>query len=132
LGLFLALVIFMCPNGSVAAGSDAQVETSLRAFAGQYMQSLRKENCRSPQKSRVESYEGGYCIRSVVYDGSWSVELKKTESKATPYIGVLTYQERHLVRYGPEEKDLANQPEVTVAQIPVTEIFRFSKGNWVY
>jgi hypothetical protein len=130
--LLLVLALLFSGFGTSAAASEQQIENSFRKFAQEYMTGLRRENCRSEAVSPVQSYENGYFIRSVDYNGQWAVYLKKTDSKATPYIGMLTYQEKHLVRYAAEAKDLGPQSESVVSEVPVTEIFRYSAGSWQY
>lgn len=130
--LFFAVFLVFFWSGLCTAETDRQIEESLRTFAAEYMDHLRQENCHSEKESKVQSYEQGVFIRTVAYEGQWDVHLKKTDSALTPYIGLLTYLEKHQVKYGPEVETLACQPEIMITEIPVTEIFRFSGGSWQY
>lgn len=129
--LSVLLLLLSC-SGIAAAASDQQIELSFREFAGEYMRNLRQENCRSDKDSQLQAYDQGVFIRTVAYEGQWAIQLKKTDSRLTPYIGLLNYLETHLVKYGPEAETLALNPEIVVTEIPVTEIFRFSEGSWQY
>lgn len=128
----LLLLLQLIRPGICFSASESLIEKSFRVFAKEFMDNLRRENCRIDSKSQVESYKQGYCIRTVNYDGEWNVSLKRTDSSSTPYIGLLTYLEKHLVKYGPAANHLDDQSELMVTEVPVTEIFRYSNGGWKY
>jgi len=58
--------------------------------------------------------------------------VKKTEYRDTPFVGTLTYYERTLRCSGKTQEEALQGPFEQVGTSPVREIFRFTKGKWVY
>jgi hypothetical protein len=57
----------------------------------------------------------------------FAVELRPTGYAAAPYVGILRYSEQIF-----SCRDIAANDCTLSSQIPVTEIFRFQNGRWVY
>jgi hypothetical protein len=97
---------------AIAPGGDAQVRAAFDQFAKQWMAKV--------EKSAVPSKDGG---RREYAD--YSIELRPTGQSSAPYVGLLRYTENVVECAAPGQC-------ATTASIPVTEIFRFERGRWVY
>jgi hypothetical protein len=106
------------------AGPDAaSVKASFDAFASEWMDRMQRvedDNRRSPKvDAGSTSYRG--------YGNDFRVEIKPTGYAPAPYVGVLRYEEQ---MYGCSDPD-ATQCRM-VSRMPVTELFRYQDGRWVY
>jgi len=72
-------------------------------------------------KASQDSYRG-------VRDDFFRVQLRPTGSAKAPYVGVLQYQEQQIRCENPK----ARKGCKVVSTTPVTEIFRFQNGHWIY
>ncbi len=77
-------------------------------------------------------HEESFSAEYVGYLPQRFVAVKKTTSTETPFIGTLTYYERILRCIGKTKEAATQGPFEQVETIPVKEIFRFTKGKWVY
>jgi hypothetical protein len=117
------------PPASVAPSSDAErkAAASLDVFASQWMRKMERvedDNRRKPQvvrnaRSTEVTYRG--------YTNDFKVELRPTGVPGAPFVG--------LIRYG-EQLFSCSDPGATRCGVshttPVTEIFRFQNGRWIY
>jgi hypothetical protein len=60
------------------------------------------------------------------------ITVKKTSSKDTPFVGILTYFEKTLRCTGKNREEATRGPFQQVDTSQVAEIFRFTKGKWKY
>jgi len=126
--LGLALLGLAAPSlaGPPAAIPDAGSERAGRAFdsfAEEWMQKMARAE--SQNRTRPTRSGGQYTYRG--YESDFRTELKPTGSPANPYVGVLRYRE-HLFSCS----DAGATSCSISATTPVTEIFRFQNGRWVY
>ncbi|MFQ5416448.1 MAG: hypothetical protein ACE5FL_05280 [Myxococcota bacterium] len=61
------------------------------------------------------------------YTDDFTVELRPTGHASAPYVGILRYREQIF-----SCRNIAANDCTLSSQIPVTEIFRFQDGRWVY
>jgi hypothetical protein len=106
------------------AGPDAErVKASFDSFASEWMERMQRvedENRASPKlDTGTPTYRG--------YGDDFRVEIKPTGYAPAPYVGVLRYEER---MYGCRDSG-ATECRVT-SRMPVTELFRYQDGRWVY
>jgi len=105
--------------------SDAQrvAAAAFDSFASQWMDRMERvedQNRRKPERGASSvSYRG--------YTNDFRVELRPTGYPGAPFVG--------LIRYG-EQLFTCSDPGATRCgvshTIPVTEIFRFQNGRWIY
>lgn len=105
-------------------GPDAaSVKASFDVFASDWMDRMQRvedDNRRSPKiEAGTTSYRG--------YGNDFRVEIKPTGYAPAPYVGVLRYEEQ---MFGCSDAR-ATQCRM-VSRIPVTELFRYQDGRWVY
>jgi hypothetical protein len=129
-----APLVLAAPGLAQAAGPAAVQSTdherasdSLDAFASQWMNRMERvedDNRRQPKVTRGPaapevSYRG--------YTNDFRVEIRPTGYPAAPFVG--------LIRYGEQLFTCADQGATRCGvahTTPVTEIFRFQDGRWVY
>ena len=86
------------------------------------MHGVESESRRSPDPiagSKWVTYRG--------YSDDFKLELKPTGSAEVPFVGILRYTER--VYQCPS---VAMRGCTVASVIPVTEIFRYQDGRWIY
>lgn len=109
---------------AIAPVNSTEAERSFDRFARSWMEKMRRveaENRRRLGASREEP------LRYLGYGEDFETELRPTKHPATPYVGILRYTERQYVCAD------AKARSCTISMTtPVTEIFRFQDGRWVY
>lgn len=112
---------------------EAVIQSSFDTFTQDWMKKLaeaeeyhRQEHLKFSQSG--ESFSAEY----IGYLPQRFIEIKKTTSQETPFIGTLTYYERTLRCTGKTKEAATQGPFEQVETTPVKEIFRFTKGKWVY
>lgn len=101
-------------------------------FTIEWMQKLAQtENFHKTRAHVVESSDG-FAAEYIGYILERHINVKKTDSTDTPYVGVLTYFEKKLRCAGKTKEEALQGPFDQVETSQVSEIFRFTKGKWVY
>ncbi|MGQ9812162.1 MAG: hypothetical protein ACUVQ2_01940 [Dissulfurimicrobium sp.] len=114
--------------------TEADIELSFEKFAKTWMNKLENINKANSKTVVIKpsTADGIYSGRYICYGPECQTSIKKTDSTETPYIGLIRYSEKHILKKGPTRQDAMNDPGTTIKETPVTEIFRFSKGRWIY
>ena len=109
---------------SIGEPGGGSARKAFQRFAQDWMKKVRKleeENRRNPT---VRPGAGGTISTYRGYGDDFSIELRPTGRAVAPYIGLLRYTELTYSGVG-ETCSVASRS-------PVTEIFRFQDGRWVY
>jgi hypothetical protein len=114
----------IAPAGG-AATSKAQ--DSFAQFAHKWMREMHQAEARNRSHPKVTHEGGRKVIAYTGYDDGVRLQLKPTGSVAAPYVGLLQYQQKTF-----HCTDEAGKSCRVVSTTPVTEIFRFQNGRWVY
>ena len=125
-GLLLATPGFARPPAAVAPGGAefVRAETSFDQFARRWMQKMERAEAGNRAKARPQ--KGGRIVFRG-YGGAVKTRLRATGHAEVPYVGVLEYAEERMSCEG------ARGGRCRVAHsTPVTEIFRYQDGRWVY
>jgi hypothetical protein len=127
---------------SVAAGADPAVRSappgappghegaykSFDQFATDWMQKMERAEAHGRAHPRVQAVAGRPALSYRGYDDKdFQIELKTTGHAQAPYVGILRYRES-LYQCADQKATQCSVAETT----PVTEIFRFQNGRWVY
>jgi hypothetical protein len=107
-------------KSSSGAGSEAQARSAFDVFTQDWMNKLR-----SSSAIRTVSTASGSTIKR--FSTTHTVEVKPTGSPSNPFVGVLHYTEESY-----NCSDAAQRNCTLADSTPVTEIFRFQNGKWVY
>jgi hypothetical protein len=102
-----------------AAPGQAAARDSFSTFARSWLDKLQRA-------AGAEETRGAVTTRRQL-DPDFTTELRPTGQPSAPFVGLLRYTE-HVYRCNGAGKDSC----VVQASIPVTEIFRYENGRWVY
>jgi hypothetical protein len=112
---------------------EAVVQSSFDTFTQDWMKKLAEaEEYHRLELLKVSQSGESFSAEYIGYLPQRFIEVKKTTSEETPFIGTLTYYERTLRCIGKTKETAAQGPFEQVETTPVKEIFRFTKGKWVY
>ncbi len=112
------------PPAAIPDGGQERANRAFESFAQQWMGKMQKAERSNRSKPKIES-GGQYTYRGYATD--FETELKPTGHPSAPYVGVLRYREN---LYACSDRK-ATRCSVA-ASTPVTEIFRYQGGRWVY
>ncbi|MBI3799200.1 MAG: hypothetical protein HY268_19835 [Deltaproteobacteria bacterium] len=113
--------------------SEEAVQTSFDAFTIEWMKKLAgTEEFHRTQGMTVNQAPEGFSAEYTGYLPHRYIVVKKTESKETPYVGILTYFEKTMRCVGKTKEEARKGPFEASDSQQVSEIFRFTKGQWKY
>lgn len=109
---------------SIAPIDRSDAQSSFDRFARSWMEKMRRIEDDNRRKPKVHSpsqvsYRG--------YGDGFETELRPTKHPSTPYVGILRYTERLYTCSDARARSCS----ISVTT-PVTEIFRFQGGKWIY
>lgn len=108
------------PAGAMRAPVPGAVQRSLKSFASGWMAKLQRAEAADQRASKDASAGLTY----TGYGDSFTTEIK---SAGRSYVGLLRYHEYVYRCAGRGGKSCR-----AITTVPVTEIFRFQDGRWVY
>lgn len=113
-------------SGDLQAGA----RDSFDEFARSWMDSVNELGVPAHPATMIDgsstrSGDGVVTIRK--YGNEFTTELRETGSDGAEYVGILHYNESV---YNCQESNIENCSEPSTA--PVTEIFRYDDGRWIY
>jgi hypothetical protein len=112
---------------------EVVIQSSFDTFTQDWMKKLAEAEEYHRQELITVSQSGeSFSAEYIGYLPQRFIEVKKTTSTETPFIGTLTYYERTLRCTGKTKETAAQGPFEQVGTTPIKEIFRFTKGKWVY
>ena len=113
--------------------SEETVQTSFDAFTIEWMKKLSDaEEFHRTQGVTINEAPEGFAAQYTGYFPHRYIIVKKTESKETPYVGILTYYEKTMRCVGKTKEEALKGPFEASDSQQVSEIFRFTKGQWKY
>lgn len=114
------------------ANSEETVNKLFAEFVADWMKKLEGINNANRANFKIQAVDGGYSCCYVHYGPDREFWIKRTDSPVTPFVGFLQYSEKTIQKYGKTQEEVMQNVERVIAETPVTEIFRYSKGKWVY
>jgi len=132
--LAFIFVLIASSTWSCAAASqdNGSMASSFEEFGKAWMSKLDKvgkENRTQLQLKRDGNiYIGSYRC----YGPECELTVKPTDSKVSPFVGLIRYIEKEIEQRGASREEALNAEGKVVSEVPVTEIFRFTKGKWIY
>jgi hypothetical protein len=133
-GLVAVLIALSIDTGSLAESAAAvppagpeHARASFDRFAASWMEKLQRQEVRNRRRPTLEGDGAEGVVSYRGYAREFRTELKVTGNAAAPFVGLLRYVE-YVYRCNGAE---AGTCRVATA-IPITEIFRFRNGRWIY
>lgn len=117
------------------ADEAALAEKSFVQFQKDWIKKLNAEGKYGEKSMRVDKALGGDAPYTATYDvvkEAKSYEIKKTDQKATPYIGKVQYEIVTCRAQGKTAEEAKRGPFSCTPRSEITEIFRFTGSKWVY
>jgi hypothetical protein len=128
----LIVSIFQVVFLSVACAAENEVEKSFQEFNEQWMENKYKREASNKKNLTCKKVKDYYRAEYTGYSRTYSSIIKKTSSKETPYIGILSYKERKFASHAKTFEGALRGPFDFMYEYPVKEIFIFSNGEWRY
>lgn len=136
LALFFAVLLLspvLCGPALAGEGVPPAILASFESFSKGWMARLEQVNQQNSRTLKSESATNGRVVgRYVCYGPDCMREVRGTESKATPYVGIIRYAQKVMEKEGDTPQKMREHPGVPTSEIQVTEIFRYTDGRWVY
>ncbi|SHG12423.1 hypothetical protein SAMN02745206_03303 [Desulfacinum infernum DSM 9756] len=127
------LTFLMVWQANAWALNEQEAAKAFSAFQKEWMHKLALHGIYGPKHVKVRKNEDGSVVASYKELGAVTgSRVKKTDSTACPFVGVLHYEEIVFESRGPDEKAARKGPFRNAKRITITEIFRFADGKWVY
>jgi hypothetical protein len=110
---------------AAVAPASEPAKASFTKFAQSWMDKVQR--LAAEQKPAVHAGAANTVVTYRDYASDFDVELRPTGHASAPYVGILRYSEQIF-----SCRDIAANDCTLSSQIPVTEIFRYQNGRWVY
>ena len=129
----LLLSLLLCTSALAGEGVPPAILTSFESFSKGWMARLEQVNQQNSRTLKPESAANGRVVgRYICYGPDCMREVRGTESKATPYVGIIRYAQKVVEKEGDTPQKMREHPGVPTSEIQVTEIFRYTGGRWGY
>lgn len=114
-----------------AGASDEQVAAQLKVFCVKWMGFLETRERDNRKGIKWEKQSAGVSGHYVGYSKDYDCILKERSSNGTP-VATIVYKELIYEQLGASPLEAEQTAPNVVDATEVTEIFRYSKGDWVY
>jgi hypothetical protein len=116
---------------AAASAADAKIADDLKAFCKKWMGFLETRERDNKRGVKWRQDPSGVKGQYVGYSTSYDCTMKERSSNGTP-VATIVYREYLYEASGAsQDAALAGKPSV-IEVTEVTEIFRYTKGEWVY
>lgn len=120
------------PASSVGEEAEDQARASFDVFTHKWMRKLAETEDFQQKRMQITQTQEGFIAEYIGYLPYRYTKIKLTQSEATPFIGILTYYKKTMRSVGKTEKQAINGLFEHAETSQVSEIFRYTKGEWVY
>jgi len=118
-------------DAPAAAAGDDKVTADLRAFCLKWMGFIAKREVDNRTGVKWQTTPAGASGTFVGYSKDYDCNMKERSSNGTP-VATIVYREYLYSAAGPSQAEALAAPPTIVEATEVTEIFRYTKGEWVY
>jgi len=125
MALALAPTPALADDMAAIAPADSRARASFTKFAQSWMEKVQR--MAKEQKPTASPGAPNALVTYRDYTDDFTVELRPTGHASSPYVGILRYNEQIF-----SCRDIKTNDCTMSSQIPVTEIFRYQDGRWVY
>jgi len=128
----VALLLLAAPAladdvASIPDSADERARASFSEFARTWMAKMEENEAQNRENPTVQPGPSENIVTYRGFDDAFTVELRPTGHPSAPFVGILRYNEQVY------SCDGVDASKCTVASsLPVTEIFRYQGGRWVY
>jgi hypothetical protein len=127
--LLLASGLALAGPPAAISEDDSHQRTlrSFKSFASGWMDKMKRVETRNQTSAQIRLKGSRNTTSYKGYGSDFKVEIKPTGYAKAPFVGVLRYTEQIF--------DCADKQATRcriASTVPVTEIFRFQDGRWVY
>jgi len=125
--LLMAAPVLADDVASIPDSADERARTSFSEFARTWMVKMEENEVQSRENPTMQPGPSDNIVTYRGFEEGFTVELRPTGHPAAPFVGILRYNEQVY------SCDGVDASKCTVASsLPVTEIFRYQGGRWVY
>jgi len=125
--LFSSLSLAGPPASIPEDDSHQRTLRSFQTFASEWMNKMERVETHNRTSPRISPNGARNLVTYKGYGDDFKIEIKHTGYARAPFVGVLRYSEQ-LFTCTDERATRCQIASIT----PVTEIFRFQDGRWVY
>ena len=127
--LLLSSSLALAGPPTAISGDDTHQRTlrSFKSFAASWMDKMERVEIRNRTSPKLRPSDVHNPVTYKGYGGDFKIEIKQTGYPKAPFVGVLRYTEQLFTC----SDQRATRCRIA-STIPVTEIFRFQDGRWVY
>ena len=120
------------PTPSAGEEAEERARASFDVFTRKWMRKLAETEDFQKKRMQITQTQQGFVAEYTGYLPYRYTTIKLTQSKATPFIGVLTYYKKTMRSVGETKKQAISGLFEQAGTSQVSEIFRYTKGEWVY
>lgn len=110
----------------------SKAEKSFERFKKAWIKKLYRIERENLRNIRLKYSGDLFRAEYIGYGEKFNHAIKKTKSSLTPFIGILTYHQIKYVSIGRDKKRVLKCPFTIETRTKVKEIFRYTRGKWVY
>lgn len=118
-------------KGNASGPSDEQIADQLKAFCVKWMGFLETRERDNKKAIKWEKKPNRVAGHYVGYSKEYDCTMKERSSNGTP-VATIEYKEFVYEKEGASQAEAEQDEAAPVDATEVTEIFRYSKGQWVY
>lgn len=118
-------------KGKAAGPSDEQIADQLKGFCVKWMGFLETRERDNKKAIKWEKKAARVAGHYVGYSKEYDCTMKERSSNGTP-VATIQYKEFVYEKEGTSQAEAEQDEAAPVEATEVTEIFRYSKGQWVY
>ena len=118
-------------KGTASGPSDEQIAEQLKAFCVKWMGFLETRERDNKKGIKWEKKPAGVAGHYVGYSKEYDCTMKERSSNGTP-VATIEYKEFVYEKVGASQGEAEQDEAAPIETTEVTEIFRYSKGQWVY
>ena len=127
-----ALLLIAAPTiaddvAAIPDSVDERARTSFSDFARSWMAKMRENEAQNRENPTVQPGPSENIVTYRGFDEGFTVELRPTGHPVAPFVGILRYNEQVYSCNGVDASKCS-----VASSLPVTEIFRYQGGRWIY
>jgi hypothetical protein len=133
--VFFVLALLCCTSSFALATDESNAKEGFQKFQHDWVNKLKEHGKYGQQNIQVSEdpdQKGKFVAKYDELKDPTETRIEKTGQKGTPYVGVLHYEKWTYACRGNTPEEAKQGPFQCELQEGITEIFRYSKGKWVY